>query len=466
MSMPALRAPVLADDADLVAQLRSFLVRRVDDIAPSSGRSARTSIRQRVAALHRRRRRLRHALGSSTLAAGVTAGGVQHWLVGQESSSAGRSQAPAATADEAAGSATTAPPETATPPTTAPPPPAPTPLTSWSWDPAEQVDRVAADPGALVAEGRVHVYTTSAVHCVQGACREHLVPRFESGDLSEPGRLAGDAMPERPPWVAPDDRVIWAPAVARVGDGYVLWFAATSGRPQDGRMKCIGAAVSATPDGPFSPRPEPLHCTPGFWAIDPYPVAHGDGWTLLWRQDDADHVTGTIVAAPLQPDGLALAGPRTTLLAGEHSWEDGYPDGRPGIGPIENPAMARHPATGEWLLTWSANLWETRDYATGLAVCDGPLGPCRRTGTEPWLRTDSSPGFATSASLGGAGGLSFVTGPDGALHALLHAYRGAEAAAPAPRVAWAYRVEAIGSGAYRLVDIARNRSVAPTVNGS
>jgi hypothetical protein len=57
-------------------------------------------------------------------------------------------------------------------------------------------------------------------------------------------------------------------------------------------------------------------------------------------------------------------------------------------------------------------------------------------------------------------------GPDGALHALLHAYRGAEAAAPAPRVAWAYRVEAIGSGAYRLVDIARNRSVAPTVNGS
>ena len=448
MSSPAPPAPVLADDADLVAQLCSFLVRRVDDLAPTSGRSARTSVRQRVAALHRRRRRLRHALGSSTLAAGVTAGGVQHWLVGDQSG-----QAPATTADASSG-----PPQVCSNRPVAPDPVFLSGLMV--------VDREAADPGALFADGRVHVYTTSAVHCVRDACREHLVPRFESGDLSQPGRLAGDAMPERPAWVAPDDRVIWAPAVARVGDGYVLWFAATSGRPQDRRMKCIGAAVSATPEGPFSPQPEPLHCTPGFWAIDPYPVAHGDGWALLWRQDDPDHVTGTIVAAPLQPDGLALAGRRTTLLAGEQEWEDGYPDGRPGIGPIENPAMARHPATGEWLLTWSANLWETRDYATGLAVCDGPLGPCRRTGTEPWLRTSTSPGFATTASLGGAGGLSFVQGTDGALHALLHAYRGAEAAAPAPRVAWAYRVEAIGSGAYRLVDIARNRSVALTVNGS
>ena len=127
MSTPAPPAPVLADDADLVAQLCSFLVRRVDDLAPTSGRSARTSVRQRVAALHRRRRRLRHALGSSTLAAGVTAGGVQHWLVGDQSG-----QAPATTADASAGPPATEPPPTA-PPTTEPPiapPPPPAPVTS------------------------------------------------------------------------------------------------------------------------------------------------------------------------------------------------------------------------------------------------------------------------------------------------------------------------------------------------
>jgi len=457
VSTPA--PPVPADDADLGARLVSLLLRRVDDVAPaSSGRSARMSVRQRVAALHRRRRRVRHALGSSTLAAGVTAGGMQTWLAGQ----------PAATTDTA--TATTAPPGTDPPgtdPPSAPPAPAP-PGTSWTWDPAEGLDREAADPSALYADGRVHVYTTSAVHCAGGACREHLVPRFTSRDLAEPGQLAGDAMPERPPWVAPDDPAIWAPAVARVGDAYVLWFAATSGRPQDGGMKCIGAAVATTPEGPFAPQPEPLRCTPGFWAIDPFPVADGGAWTLLWRQDDADHVTGAIVAAPLRSDGLALAGAPTTRLAGEHGWEEGYPDGRPGIGPIENPAMARHPATGEWLLTWSANLWETRDYATGLAVCDGPLGPCRRIGdSAPWLRTSADPGFASTAPLGGAGGLSFAPAPDGHLHAVLHAYRGTSQAAPAPRVTWAYRVDAVGpSGAYRLVDIVGNHSAAAAVNGS
>ena len=85
--------------------------------------------------------------------------------------------------------------------------------------------------------------------------------------------------------------------------------------------------------------------------------------------------------------------------------------------------MARHPLTGELLLTWSANLWETQDYATGLAVCDGPLGPCRRTSDRPWLRTHESVGVATSARFGGAGGLSFATAPDGHLYAVLHAYR-------------------------------------------
>lgn len=455
--MPAPTVPI--GEADLDARLVSLLRGRVSVLAPASARAARASIRHRVAALHRRRRRLRHALGSSTLAAGVTAGGLQSWLAtpSQETASGGRAaEAVARGSGPAVGGPVT--------------PPAPAPgaeATSWSRDEATGTDRDAADPGALYAGGGYHVYTTSAVHCDQGGCRELHVPRFASPDLAEPGRLAGDAMPDRPAWVAPGDRAIWAPAAAQVGEAYVLWFAATSGRPGDGGMKCIGAAVAATPEGPFTPEPRPLHCTPGFWSIDPFPVASGDGWALLWRQDDAAHVTGTIVAARLGADGLALAGPASSLLVGEHPWEEGYPDDRPGVGPIENPAMARHPATGDWLLTWSANLWETRDYATGLAVCDGPLGPCRRvSGPAPWLRTSADAGFVTTAVLGGAGGLSFVTGPDGHLYAVLHGYRGS-AQAPAPRVAWAFRVDAVGpAGEYRLVDIPRNRSAAVSVNGS
>ena len=399
-------------------------------------------MRRRAALLHRRRR-LRHALGSGTLAAGMVAGGLHARLGGHAGSAAPPSATPAAPGG-----------------TTSP-------GTSWSWDPREGLDREVADPAALYTEGRFHVYSTSATHCVSGTCHDYRVPRFTSPDLAVPGQLDGDAMPARPDWVAPNDDAIWAPAVARIGDRYVLYFAATRSGSGHAALKCLGAAVSAGPAGPFVPLPEPLRCTPGYWSIDPYPVTDGRRWYLLWRQDDRANVTGRIVAAPLDHDGLSLAGPTTaTLLVGAFSWEEGYPQGVPGIGPIENPAMARHPATGDWLLTWSANRWETQNYATGLATCAGPLGPCRRTGgASPWLRTSADPSIATTARLGGAGGLSFVVGPGDELYALLHAYRGAGQAPGTRRVAWAHRVEPSGRPTgYRLIEIGRNHSAKASVS--
>jgi hypothetical protein len=204
-------------------------------------------------------------------------------------------------------------------------------------------------------------------------------------------------------------------------------------------------------------------------------VSDGGGWFLLWREDDPANATGKIVGAQLRADGLAFAGaPTRTLLVGEFDWEEGYPEGSQpaqpdaagtdrrlpadalvnpsGIGPIENPAMARHPETREWLLTWSANRWETRDYATGLAICEGPLGPCTRVSRErPWLRSSSDPSISTSATFGGCGGLSFVTGPDGRLYAIFHAYRGSGDEVDSPRVGWVYAVDHIG-GRYRLIE--------------
>ncbi len=124
-----------------------------------------------------------------------------------------------------------------------------------------------------------------------------------------------------------------------------------------------------------------------------------------------------------------------------------------GIGPIENPALARDPASGAWLLTWSANRWETRDYATGLATCRGPLGPCERVSTDaPWLRTSTDASISTGARFDGIGGLTFVAGPDDALYALFHAYRTGAEDAPGGRIGWAYRVEAAAGAGYRLVE--------------
>jgi hypothetical protein len=133
--------------------------------------------------------------------------------------------------------------------------------------------------------------------------------------------------------------------------------------------------------------------------------------------------------------------------------------------------MVRHPITGEWLLTWSANRWETRDYATGLAICAGPLGPVERVSREsPWMRTTSDPGsgLTTAAQLGGAGGLSFVTGPGDQLYAVLHAYDGTSQAPGARRVGWAFRVEAdrASSHGYRLTDIDRSPVAEVSVSGA
>jgi hypothetical protein len=450
---PAL--PVHSNRPDLDTRLPALLGQTVGDVATGSRPAGRTAVRRRVALL-RRRRRLRRMLGSSTLAAGMVAGGLPSRFDGHTS--------PVATAP-----ATSAARRGAAPPTArAASPRAPAqPAVSWSRDPGEGVDREAADPGALYADGGFHVYATSATHCVRGACRDYRVPRFGSPAPAVPGRLLGDAMPERPDWVAPDDDAMWAPAAARIGDRYVLYFAASAAGSGDAPLKCLGAAMSPSPAGPFAPLPHPLHCTPGHWSIDPYPVTDGQRWYLLWRQDDGANVTGRIVTARLRPDGLALAGSETgTLLVGTFSWEEGYPVGTPGIGPIENPAMARHPATSEWLLTWSANRWETQHYATGLAICAGPLGPCRRTtGASPWLRTSADRSIATTARLGGAGGLSFATGPGNDLYAVLHAYRGAGQAPGALRVAWAYRVEPSGTPAgYRLIEIARNHPAGASVS--
>jgi hypothetical protein len=349
------------------------------------------------------------------------------------------------------------------------------PWQSWSHDGFWEMDRPLADPGALYAGHEFNVYTTTAPACIPGSCPTYWVPRFTSPSLSSTAGLRSDAMPALPAWVDAGNRTIWAPAVARIGRSYVLYFSATAGRGVNAGKKCIGAAVSPTAAGPFLPLGRGLVCgSPGYWALDPYAVTDGVHWYLLWREDDAAHVQGKIVGAQLAPDGLSFRGAAArTLMVGEFPWEDGSrqaapdaagpgrrlpPDagrsaGHPdGIGPVENPAMARHPDTGEWLLTWSANRWDTQDYATGLAVCEQPLGPCERVSRdEPWLRTSTDRAVDTSAEFGGAGGLSFVTGPDRKLYAVFHAYRGTDSAAESHRIGWAYEVVAIG-GRYELAE--------------
>jgi hypothetical protein len=90
--------------------------------------------------------------------------------------------------------------------------------------------------------------------------------------------------------------------------------------------------------------------------------------------------------------------------------------------------------------------------STGLAICHDPLGPCQRQSRDrPWLRTSHDPSIDTDATFTGAGGLSFVAGPDHRLYAVFHAYRGTGPTSDTIRVGWAYRVVHTRHG-YRLTE--------------
>jgi hypothetical protein len=174
-----------------------------------------------------------------------------------------------------------------------------------------------------------------------------------------------DVLPVLPAW-ARSGRT-WAPAVAARGGEWVLYF--TAWHAGSGRQ-CIGTGTAATPYGPFEPSPEPIVCQLILGgSIDPSPFADATGSYLLWKSDEnALDRPARLWASRLDSGGTALVGEPVPLLTAEHPWEDPL---------IENPAMVTGDDGQRWLF-YSAGPWETARYSTGLAYCDGPLGPCRK----------------------------------------------------------------------------------------
>lgn len=211
-----------------------------------------------------------------------------------------------------------------------------------------------------------------------------------------------DVLPVLPSWARPGRT--WAPAVLERNGGWVLYFSAwdvASGR------QCIGAATAATPYGPFAPSGNPVVCQLALGgSIDPSPFVDATGAYLLWKSDEnADGRPARLWAAPLAASGTALRGEPVALLEADHRWEEPL---------IENPAMLRGDDGRLWLF-YSAGPWDTDRYSTGLATCDGPLGPCRKlTHDAPWL--------GTTGPLAGPGGLDTFVAADGERMASLHAW--------------------------------------------
>jgi xylan 1,4-beta-xylosidase len=221
-------------------------------------------------------------------------------------------------------------------------------------------------------------------------------PVLRSGDTQR-WRQVGAVLERRPSWAADD---FWAPELARRSGRPLVYYAALG---RDGR-RCLAVAAAERLRGPYHDE-GPLLCS-RLGEIDPLPVTdeNGSDW-LVWKQDGNSRGRPTpILAAPLAPGGLALAGLPRELFRADAPWERGV---------VEGPALLR--SGGMFYLVYSAGhcCGPRCNYVTGVARSRTLLGPWEKR-DEPFL--DDSAAFRCPGHVGVAGG------PGGGLLLAYHAY--------------------------------------------
>jgi beta-xylosidase len=231
------------------------------------------------------------------------------------------------------------------------------------------------------------------------------VPVLTSPDLVT-WTPAGDALPRLPGWADPGKT--WAPEILPLApDRYVLYPTVAD---RDSGRQCITRAVAARPGGPYTDDSAgPLVCQAELGgSIDASPFRDRDGALyLVWKNDgNADGVDTWLWSQRLSADGLRLTGEPVQLLRQTEPWEGKV---------VEGPFLWRH--DDRLFLFYAANAYDTASYAEGYAVCDTPLGPCRKAPGNPILASKgaaSGPGHASMVEHGGRTWLLYHAWPPGA----------------------------------------------------
>ncbi len=261
-----------------------------------------------------------------------------------------------------------------------------------------------ADPYALSERDAIYVYATNTV--------DANVPVVElPKDDAMTGRYLGDAMPTLPSWTTKGFQ--WGPAVWARPDGRFVLYYATPSSPGSDRM-CISRALGSSPAGPFKDDSTSAFICPlsQGGAIDPSVYVDDGVPYLVWKSDgNCCKLPTNIYSQRLTEDGLATAAAPTKLIDATQPWQAGV---------VEGPAMIRE--GDRYFLFYSANNWDTVDYAIGVATCDSVEGPCRATTDTAWM--DSLP-FSL-----GPGGEEFVEAPTGGIWMVHHGWLPHQAGTP------------------------------------
>lgn len=262
-----------------------------------------------------------------------------------------------------------------------------------------------ADPDVLAYDGSYYAYGTNSssgnVQVLQSQDLVHWTPY-------------GDALPSLPSWANKGDT--WAPSVVFLGGQFRLYYtvaAATTG------TQCISVASSTSPVGPFIDESTgPIECQPTKGgSIDPDPYFDSTGKPYLsWKSIGNGSNPPTIWAQALEPSGTSLAtGTPTQLITASETWEGGI---------VEAPSMLLY--DGTYYLFYSGNNWNSASYAIGVALCNGPTGPC----TKPL----GGPLYSSQSNLAGPGGESVFVGLGGRLEIAFHAWLPGAVGYPNPRL--------------------------------
>ena len=229
--------------------------------------------------------------------------------------------------------------------------------------------RDAPDPTVVFNENDNYYYafTTQAV-TPSGFAQ---IPMWRSRDLVS-WTYVGNALAHKPAWMAVGGATV-APSVVFTGGRWTIYFAALA---TTGEM-CIGYATAVALPAAFdSIDSRPMRCgiDDGNGAIDPSVFVNqsGDQW-LLWKNEGS----AQIMSQRLSSDGRRLIGSPTNIYNPDQPWV--------GLG-AENPEMVQ--VDGLYYLFFSYNYWESADYATGMARCESPSGPCH--GIDTLLRSSGT----------------------------------------------------------------------------
>ncbi|TDQ00966.1 family 43 glycosylhydrolase [Labedaea rhizosphaerae] len=213
-----------------------------------------------------------------------------------------------------------------------------------------------------------YAYSTSSGH--------GRTPYATASAPTGPWTIRGDALPTKPSWAGSGG--FWAPDVSQRADGkYLMYFTGPS--VATGRM-CIGAALSSSPTGPFTPTSsQPLVCNAGEGGdIDPSSFVDGSSRYLLYKNDgNAIGQPAIIWLQPVAADGVTFTGGRVELLRNNQASEQGV---------IEAPRLVKRPS--QYVLFYSAGVYTTGNYQTSYAVSGSLAGPYTRA-YRPLLTTAS-----------------------------------------------------------------------------